>query len=219
MTLKCQWKGAKCPPYKHEGAFETIDETLTRLEPDMEWCAKCTAYRAPALPSFQKDLLQIARITLWKKGPAFDPNHARHANFRTYMLPRICGALTNAKAKEMGHYGHFIRYPNEEGVPKGTSEISPSLQDALPSSASYPKADFENTLIWEMWNKDFEQALPRLLKCLTKREQQVFSAIRSNMKQCDIAETLGLSRPRVNQLLKQVELKLTRECQHLGIIE
>lgn len=219
MKLRCQWKGTKCPPYEHEGVFEATNETLTRFEPDLNKCTKCIAYANPQLPSFRDDLLQIARITLYKKGPAFDPIHAQKASFRTYMLPRICGALTNAKAKEMGHYGHFIRYPNEEGVPKGTSEISPSLQDALPSSASYPKADFENTLIWEMWNKDFEQALPRLLKCLTKREQQVFSAIRSNMTQCDIAETLGLSRPRVNQLLKQVELKLTRECQHLGIIE
>ena len=81
------------------------------------------------------------------------------------------------------------------------------------------KADFEDTLIYEMWNADFEKALPQLLQGLTKRERQVFTCIRQNMKQVDIAESLELSKPRVNQLLKQVELKLTHECQNLGLIE
>ncbi|MXY28449.1 sigma-70 family RNA polymerase sigma factor [Candidatus Poribacteria bacterium] len=219
MTLKCQWKGAKCPPYKHDGVFETTNEILTRFEPDLNRCAKCIAYAKPQLPSFQDDLLQIARITLCQKGPSFDPNHAQKASFRTYMLPRICGALTNAKTKEIQHYGHFIHPPSEEAVPNGTSEVSTSPQGVFLPSTSCREGNFENTLVWEMWNADFEQALPRLLKCLTKREHKVFSAIRSNMKQCDISETLGLSRPRVSQLLKQVELKLTRECRHIGIIE
>ncbi len=219
MTLKCQWKGVRCPPYKHDGVFEATNETLTRFEPDLNRCAKCIAYAKPELPSFQDDLLQIARITLCQKGPSFDPNHAQKASFRTYMLPRICGALTNAKATEVRHYGHFRHPPNEDEMPNLTLEISTSPQGAFLSSASCRKVNFEDTLVWEMWNKDFEQALPRLLKCLTKREHQVFSAIRSNMKQCDIAENLALSKARVSQLLKQVERKLRRECQNLGISE
>lgn len=219
MKLRCQWNSTKCPPYEHAGVFEATNETLTCFEVDLNRCAKCMAYANPQIPSLHDDLLQIARITLWQKGPSFDPNHAQKASFRTYMLPRICGALTNAKAQEIRHYGHFIHPPNEEDMPNGASEISTPPQDMCLSSVSCRKVTFEKTLVWEMWNKDFEQALPRLLKCLTKREQQVFSAIRSNMKQCDISETLGLSRPRVSQLVKQVELKLTRECQHIGIIE
>ena len=81
------------------------------------------------------------------------------------------------------------------------------------------KDDFVDALIWEMWNADFEKALPRLLQRLTKREQQIFTCIRQNMKQVDIAERLNLSKPRVNQLLKQVELKLRCESQNLGLIE
>ena len=219
MTLKYQWKGARCPPYKHDGIFEATNETLTRFEPDLNSCAKCIAYAKPQLLNFQDDLLQIARITLCQKGPSFDPNHAQKASFRTYMLPRICGALTKGKIKEIRHYRPFIHPPNEEDISNGTSEINPFLQDAFASRASYPKTNFEDTLIWEMWNKDFEQALPRLLKCLTKREQQVFTSIRANMKQCDIAKNLALSKSRVSQLLKQVELKLRHECQNLGIIE
>lgn len=219
MTLKCQRKGARCPLYKHDGVFEATNETLTRFEPDLNRCAKCIAYAKPQLPNFQDDLLQIARIMLCRKGPLFDPNHTQKASFRTYMLPRICGALTNAKAKEMRHYGHFIHSPNEARMPNGTSEVSTPSQGVVLSSASYQKGNFEDTLVWEMWNKDFEQALPRLLKCLTQREQQVFSAIRSNMKQCDIAENLALSKARVSQLLKQVELKLTRECRRMEILE
>ena len=81
------------------------------------------------------------------------------------------------------------------------------------------KTNFVDGLIWEMWNADFEKALPQLLQRLTKREQQVFTCIRANLKQLDIAERLKVSKPRVSQLLKQVELKLKRECQNLGLIE
>jgi len=79
--------------------------------------------------------------------------------------------------------------------------------------------NFVDTLIWELWNADFEHALPQLLQSLTGREQQVFTGTRAGMKPLDIAAALQLSKPRVSQLLKQVALKLRRECQHLGLIE
>lgn len=215
MNLRCQWKGTKCPPYVHEGVFEATHETLSRFEPDLNWCAKCTTYAKPSLPSFQDDLLQIARITLWKKGPLFDPNHAQQASFRTYILPRICGALTRAKNRETQHWWRFMPPSTEDK----DSEIKAAPQDRFISLLSDSNANFVDTLIWEMWNADFEQALPQLLQCLTKREQQVFAGIRANMKQCEIANRLELSRSRVNQLKKKIKLKLTAECQNLKLIE
>ena len=219
MKLRCRWKGKKCPPYTHEGVFEANNETLIRFERDLNRCAQCLAYENPALPSFQEDLLQIARITLWKKGPLFDPNHKKKASFRTYILPWICGALVKAKEREIQHCQRFMPPASEGYFPYEDSEIALNSQESIISSVLDPQSDFVDKLIWEMWNIDFEKFLPELLQCLTKREAQVFTCIRVNMKQCDIAEKLNLSKPRVSQLLKKIELKLRHECQNLGIIE
>ena len=218
MKLRCQIKGGRCPPYAHEGVFKGTDETLTRFESDLNRCARCTAYAPPVLPSFQEDLLQIARITLWKKGPAFNPNHQRKASFRSYILPWICGALTREKKKEVQQGWRFTSICYQEGASQENSEAHPDKQEGV-FARSDEKTDFEDTLIYEMWNADFEKALPRLLRRLTKREQEVFTCVREDMKQVDIAERLELSKPRVSQLLKQVELKLTSECQNMGLIE
>ncbi|MCY3720897.1 MAG: sigma-70 family RNA polymerase sigma factor [Candidatus Poribacteria bacterium] len=218
MKLRCRSEGMKCPSYTHEGVFKATDETLSRFESDLNRCANCTAYATPALPSIQEDLLQIARITLWKKGPAFDPNHQRKASFRSYILPWICGALTREKKKEGQQCWGFTSVCYQEGASQENSEAHPDKQEGVFAGAD-EKTDFEDTLIYEMWNADFEKALPQLLQCLTKREQQVFICIRQNLKQVDIAERLTLSKPRINQLLKQVESKLRRESQNLGLIE
>ena len=215
MKLQYQWKSKKCPFFTHEGIFEATDEMLIRFQHDLNRCAQCTAYGNPALPSFQEDLLQIARVTLWKKGPLFDPNHETKASFRTYILPWICGALTKAKKNEVRHHQHFMPPSDEVNCPYEGSET----QEELLVSALKPETDFVDKLIWEMWNADFEKALPELLQGLTKREKQVFTLIRMDMKQCDIAEILTLSKPRINQLLKQVETKLIHESKNIGLIE
>ena len=219
MKLRCQWKGKKCPSYTHEGVFEANNETLIRFEADLNRCAQCVAYGNPVLPSFQEDLLQIARITLWEKGPLFDPNHEKKASFRTYILPWICGALTKAKKKETQHCQRFMPHASEDDCPYESSEIRSNSEASIILCTPDPQSDFVDKLIWEMWNADFEKLLPELLQCLTKREEQVFNFIRANMKQCDIAEALALSKPRVSQLLKQMERKLRCECQNLGLIE
>ena len=219
MQLKCQTNATRCPPYAHAGVFEATDETLTRFESDMNRCASCIACADPALPSFQDDLLQIARITLWKKGPAFNPEHQRKASFRSYILPWICGALTREKKRESQQCWRFTPICYEDDASQENSEAHRNEQTKGLFTVPDKGADFEDTLIYEMWNADFEKALPQLLQRLTKREQQIFTCIRENMKQVDIAEKLDLSKPRVSQLLKQVELKLRRECQHLGLIE
>lgn len=209
----------KCPLFRHEGIFEATDETLIRFQHDLNRCAQCTACENPALPSFQEDLLQIARVTLWTKGPLFDPNHETKASFRTYILPWICGALTKAKKNEVRHYQHFISPSDEANSPYEESEIQETPQGILLPDALHSETDFVDKLIWEMWNADFKKALPQLLQCLTKREAQVFTLIQRDMKQRDIAEILTLSKPRINQLLRQIEAKLSRESKNLGLIE
>lgn len=43
---------------------------------------------------------------------------------------------------------------------------------------------------------------------LTKQEQKVFDLILDGYLKIDIADTLGISRPRVTQIIKQIELKI-----------
>lgn len=219
MKLRCQIRGTKCPPYIHEGVFKATDETLTRFEGDLNRCAKCTACATPALPSFREDLLQIARITLWEKGPAFNPDHQRKASFRSYILPWICGALTREKKKEAQQCWRFTPICYQEEASQENSEAPRNEPENWGCALPDEKSDFVDRFIYEMWNADFEKAFPQLLQRLTKREQQVFTCIRQNMKQIDIAKRLNLSKPRVSQLMKQVELKLTSECQNIGLIE
>jgi DNA-directed RNA polymerase specialized sigma subunit len=69
------------------------------------------ARMAPKLPFFRDDLLQIASITLLEKGPAFDPAHKSCASFGTFIRPRICVSLTNARRKELIHHGRESHEP------------------------------------------------------------------------------------------------------------
>ena len=86
MKLRCQSKGTNCPPFKHNGIFRPHNANIKRLLPDLNRCADCMAYMAPKLPSFRDDLLQIASITLFEKGSAFDPAHESRASFGTFIF-------------------------------------------------------------------------------------------------------------------------------------
>lgn len=103
MKLRCQYKATNCPPFKHNGVFQSHNENIKRLLPDLNRCADCMAYTVPKLPCFRDDLLQIASITLLEKGPDFDPQHESGASFGTFIRPRICVNLTNARRKELVH--------------------------------------------------------------------------------------------------------------------
>lgn len=202
MRLRCHHKGVKCPPYKHEGVFQPRDTTVRKLLPDLEQCADCMASVAPKLPSFREDLRQIAAITLLEKGPAYAPGHASRASFGTFIRPRICISLSNARRKELIHQGRVhLQKPSPAAW---VAESTPCFVDELLS---------------DMTLANFQRCLPELRETLTPREQQVLDLIREDLQHRKIAETLQLSPGRVSQLVTQVEVKLRTECQQLGIIE
>jgi RNA polymerase sigma factor (sigma-70 family) len=220
MKLKCQLAGAKCPPYSHEGEFQPDNATITSLLPDLRRCANCIAYEPLSLPAFRDDLIQIASITLIEKGPAFDPTHESGASFGTFIRPRVCVSLINAKHKELKRYA---RECSESSLVSDTNEELNAKNEedtALILNVRDPNAEcFVDRFIWEISVANFEKALPQLLEALTLREQQVFTCIREDMPNCDIAKMLKLSPPRISQLVRNVEQKLRRECQTLGLIE
>ncbi|RKU10358.1 hypothetical protein C6503_19805 [Candidatus Poribacteria bacterium] len=220
MKLRCQLKGAKCPPFKHNGIFHPDNESIKRLLPDLNRCADCMAYMAPTLPSFRDDLLQIASITLHEKGPAFDPAHESRASFGTFIRPRICVSLTNARRKELDHHGRERLEPIGASDAPNAADTEDDTDMAFMLSVPEPTTEsFVDALLWDISVANFERALPQLLNALTPRERQVFDCIRGDMQNRDIAEILHLSSGRVPQLINQVEIKLKQACQQLGLIE
>ena len=220
LKLRCQAKGTNCPPFKHSGIFNPNNENIKRLLPDLNRCANCTASVAPTLPSFRDDFLQIASITLLEKGAAFDPAHESRASFGTFIRPRICVSLMNAKRKELRHQGREQLEPTNGW---DTHEIADTIDDteiaSIPNILDFTTESFVDALIWDISIANFERMLPQLLNELTPRERQVFIFIREDMRNADIAEALQLSPGRVSQLTNQVETKLKQACQKFGVIE
>ncbi len=209
MKLRCYSKGSICPSYKHDGVFRPDNKTLTPLMADLKQCANCMACSQPKMIDFRDDLQQVAAITLCEKGPLYNPAHGSHANFGTFIRPRICVSLMNAKNKEIAHLKHFTSICNED------DEVDDGI-DLLPN----PAADsFIEQFIWENSVENFEKAIPKLIQFLTPREQQVFKLIRDDRRNSDISETLNLSKPRVSALTRQVEQKLRQACKDSGLIE
>lgn len=217
MKLRChQLKGTKCPRYKHQGMFRPIDEMVKPLLPDLRRCAACIASAASQRLDLRDDLFQVASLTLIEKGPAFNPTHQSGASFGTFIRPRICGALTDEKSRELTHSTREC--PNFEDAWDSSEDPGAEVNQDIGRlwKVPDPHAEFEATLVR---NISFETALPKLLKMLTPREREIFACLRENQQNCEIAEALTISEARVSQLVKQVTLKLTNAGRHLGLAE
>lgn len=216
MKLRCQLKGIKCPRYKHQGIFRPDDEMVKPLLPDLCQCARCIAYAAPQRPDLQGDLLQVASLTLIEKGPKFNPGHSSKAGFGTFIRPRICGALMHEKNREFTHSAREL--PSFDGAwdPSDDPDAEVNADVGRLWEVPDPHAEFEVELVR---NISFTAVLPKLLKMLTPREREVFTCLRADQQNCEIAKALTLSEARVNQLVTQVIQKLTRAAQSLGLTE
>ena len=216
MALRCQLRGIKCPPYKHEGIFQPDDEAVKSLLPDLTYCAACIANAAPQCSALHDDLLQVAALTLIDKGPKFEPEHESGASFRSFIRVRICGALMDEKKKEERHNVCEVLVSDEACDDHGTSNAARDPKSGSLLEFPDPHAEFETELVQ---NISFASALPKLLKTLTPREREVFAYLCENQQNCKIAEILNLSAPRVSQLVTQVTQKLRKAGQRLGLAE
>ncbi len=220
MKLKCQLAGANCPPYSHNGQFHPNNTTITALLPDLHRCANCIAFSSPSVPAFRDDLIQIASITLIKKGPTFNPTHQSGASFGSFIRPRICGSLMYAKHKELKQLDKETpeSYIESDFNVAQNAKVKENIIPIL--NVRDPKAEFfVDELIWEISVANFKQGLPQLLETLTDREKQVFDCLLEEMPNRDIAKMLQLSPPRISQLAKNVINKLRVACQRFGLTE
>ena len=169
MKLRCQLKSIKCPSYKHQGIFQPNDEMVKPLLLDLRQCATCTAYAAPQRPDLQDDLLQVAALTLIRKGPTFNPTHHSKACFGTFIRPRICGALMDEKERERIHSDREV--PSFDGAwdPAEDPEAEVNQDVGRLWEAPDPLAAFEEELVR---NISFTAMLPKLLKMLTLEKEK-----------------------------------------------
>ena len=216
MKLRCQLKGVKCPRYKHQGVFTPDNPTITRLLPDLKQCAGCIAFASPKCPEIRDDLQQIAAMVLIEKGPQFNPTHHSGANFGTFIRPRICGTLMNAKRNELTQRNRELRSFNGAWDPSEDPDVEVKQDFGESGKIPEPYTEFEEALVR---NISFEDALPKLLKILTPREREVFACLREDQRNCEIAEVLNLSKSRVSQLVTLVTQKLTGAAQRLGLAD
>ena len=216
MTLRCQLKGVKCPPYKHQGVFLPDNETVKSFLPDLTHCATCIANAAPRRNDLREDLFQVASLTLIDKGPTFNPGHESGANFRSFIRVRICGALMDAKEREVRHSTREVSMPDEEWDPNEMSDSADETEIEFLWQFPDPHAEFENRLIRDI---SFASVLPKLLKILTPRERKIFIYLRENRQNHEIAKVLNISKSRVSQLVAQVTLKLTNAVQGFELAE
>lgn len=216
MTLRCQLRAIKCPPYKHEGVFQPDDETVKSLLPDLTHCAACIANATPQRPDLHDDLLQVAALTLIDKGPKFEPAHKSGAGFRSFIRVRICGALMDAKKRKVRHSMCEVLASDETCDDQESSNAvhDPKIGSLL--GFPDPHAEFEDELVRDM---SFAAALPELLKTLTPCERDVFACLREGQRNREIAGILNLSAPRVSQLVTQVTQKLRNAGRRLGLAE
>lgn len=215
MTLRChQAKGTKCPRYMHQGIFRPTDEMVKPLLPDMRQCAGCIAAAAPQRLDLRDDLFQVASVTLIEKGPAFNPIHQSGASFGTFIRPRICGALMDEKNRELTHIRREVPCFENALDPSEDPESDINQDIGRLWAVLDPHAEFEAAVVRDV---SFATALPKLLKMLTPREQEVFHCLRDDYQNCEIAEALTISEARVSQLVKQVTLKLTNAGRQLGL--
>ena len=216
MKLRCQYPGIKCPHYKHHGDFHPDDETVKKLLPDLNWCADCMAHANPKCPDIRDDLLQIASVVLVEKGPKFNSLHHSGASFGTFIRPQICGILRNAKEKELLHNRRELPYLAEGLDLYG--DVDADMNPDVGGLQEVPdlNAEFDDELVQKI---SFQETLPELLQTLTPRELDVFTCLREDQQNHEIAEALKLSEGRVSQLVKQVTQKLTYAGQKLGLAE
>ena len=127
---------------------------------------------------------------------------------------RICGALMDAKAREVRHSIREVPLPDKKWPLYETldAEDDPAHESLL--QFPDPHAEFENKLLQDI---SFASALPELLKTLTPREREVFGYLRENQQNHEIATVLNISKSRVSQLVTQVTLKLKSAAQRLGL--
>ncbi len=208
MTLKCQSMGVKCPSYEHQGLFEADNDTIKSFFSDLSHCATCMSQAPPKRPDLEEDMFQVAALTLIDKGPRFNPGHESGASFRSFIRVRICGALMDAKKRE-------IKQSLRE-VPTSYVPVNETREPAAGSVLQFPdpQADFEDRLAEDL---SFASALPDILKILTPGEQKVFIYLREGWQNHEIASVLNVSKGRVSQLVKQVIEKLTTTGQRLGL--
>ena len=171
-------------------------------------CVDLGARRNTKLQTRRDDFRQLAYLTILEETPKYDPTHPSQASFITFIKSRVCHRLWSQRRQE-------LRYLPCSFVESGTSEFADDAPTALnPLTAELYNAavaaeSLEDEVIEEIHIEQFREQLPAMLNRLTEQEQEIVRLkYFQDQTGTQIAETLGVSKGRVSQLMKSLLVKL-----------
>ena len=192
------------PHYAKNCPFHIKPNQLRSAAESVVRCVECVASGCDPLKWSKPDLHQLAHLTILENSPRYASKHKSGASLGTFIRSRVCAKLWNERDKAL----KAVPYSALE-ADKGTQHQKINrLIDGLVAEALLHE-DVEDTVVWEVDVENFKTILPQLLPCLSQKEQVVVEMkFYEGLRAVEIADRLGLSEGRVNQLSRKALAKL-----------
>lgn len=202
------------PKNRGQCPFYIDAEDVLTAEASIRQCVSCATRGDACLEARRDDFRQLAYLTILEEMPKYDPAHPSQASFITFIKSRVCYKLWSQRRQEL----KYLTFPLEEvsvshshtDAPAGLNSLTAALYNAACDAES-----MEDSVIDEIHIQQFQERLPVMLKRLSDQERK---AVRlkyfHDYTGSQIAETLGVSKGRVSQLMKTALEKLKNAYQH-----
>ena len=186
--------------------FHIQPESVLTAAESIAQCVRCMTRGNQQLQSLKADFHQIAYQTTLEAQAEYDPTDQRGASLITFTRDRVCGTLRNAKRKAL----KSIPFPTTEGVGDSDPfENNPLVDELTADACQHEGVDEEVIRCVEV--EQFERLIPQLLSRLSEKERTVLKLkFFEGFKSVEIAETLGVTKGRVSQLVHTALAKLKK---------
>ena len=192
------------PGNSGECPFYIDAEDPLTAEASIFQCVTCATRGHTKLKDRQDDFRQIAYLTILEETPKYDPAHPNQASFITFMKSRVCSQLWSERRKEL----KYLPFSVASESPCDTSRVSNPLSAELYNEAC-ARESLEDEVLTKIEIQQFRERLSGLLHRLTEKERQVVRLkYFHDYTGMEIAESLGVSKGRVSQMMKSALTKL-----------
>lgn len=190
----------KCFFHINPSSVLTADESIVQ-------CVRCITHGNQRLQNLKEDFHQTAYEATLKAKLEYNPADQSGASFTTFIRNRVCGTLWNARR---GALKAGIPFPMTEAAGDTERLANNPLVDALVADACQCDG-VDEQVIRCIEVEQFERLLPQLLAGLSQRERRALRLrFFEGLKGVEIAEVLGVTKGRVNQLTHTAFTKLKK---------
>lgn len=194
------------PHYSKKCPFHILPHQPLSAKKSITRCVNCVSCNDQRLQGMKADLHQIAHLTVSENLPKYDPEHPTGASLSTFIRSRVCATLWN-KSEELLQ---SIPFPTVEEAQDPQQFTANLLADGLTAEACQ-REDIDETVAFDGDLERFKTLLPKLLSRLSEKERTVLKLkFFEGLKSVEIAEALGVTKGRVNQLSRAALTKLEK---------